>query len=115
MPTFVIFAFILAFREYLQKIEQLNKLNAEIIKLQNEQNVLIHTLSQQSVQINDVVNNSSTTNTSFYIFLDTPSETVSEVIAKNMPEISKVSTLDAIEKTTVSLANKLHLMDINLV
>lgn len=139
MPTlplyliFIVFFFVLAFKEYLQKIEELNKLSAEIIKLQSDQNALIHALSQQSVQINEAVNNSSTTNTSFYVFLGicvvvvlalgyiyvsyTPVETVSEVIAKNMPEISKVSTnstLDAIEKTTISLADKLHLIDINL-
>lgn len=129
----ITFTLILSIKEYFAKIDELSRSDCEVVKLQAEQNNLISAMSQQRDKIHDLAEKSTTTNIYFYVFVGTcaivvlgicyvyfssaPAETVSEGIAKNLPEIVKVSTnatIEALEETTVSLVNKLHSVDLNI-
>lgn len=122
-----------AVKQYFTKMDELNKLNNEVLKLQIEQNNLISAISQQGSKIYGSVNESIVTNIYFYVFVSgcviivlgicyiyfssAPTETVAEAIAKNLPNITKISTdatLNAVERTTVLLSDKLHSVESNI-
>lgn len=123
----------LAFWEYTKKIKELNTLNSQLLKLQEEHSNILLKISKQESEINNIVTNSSITNESFYTLLglglvivlivgcvyvySTPNTDVSEIVAQEMPTIADISSnaiLRGIENATVPLGNKLHLMDCNL-
>lgn len=120
-------------REILHQTHEIITLSKEIIKLEEQHNLLVNELIKKQSQAVEAVNITHNTNTYFYVFVGVcvvlvltagyvylssgASEEVAEVIAKYIPEISKVSTeatLGAVQSTSEIVSDKLHGIDVNI-